>query len=127
MAAPDSTRNPFPNFLRVTVESNNRPADPFLGRIHDACLDMVRDRLAHAFGPAPSPAPSEAPRPLGSPEVLLQALAAKYPRPILFMCDFCDEYCDCRDKATVHLIETEEDLCVRHFNTRIAESRQGAI
>ena len=43
------------------------------------------------------------------------------PRPLLVMCDFADEYCDCRDKGTVHLIETEETLCVRHFQQRLGE------
>jgi hypothetical protein len=35
------------------------------------------------------------------------------------MCEYADEDFDCRDKATVHLIETEEDLCVRHFEKRL--------
>jgi hypothetical protein len=38
------------------------------------------------------------------------------------MCDFCDQHCDCREKATVHLIETEEDLCLRHFEKRLKEN-----
>ena len=52
-------------------------------------------------------------------ESILDHLTTKFPRPVLFMCEYADEDFDCRDKATVHLIETEEDLCVRHFEKRL--------
>ena len=33
----------------------------------------------------------------------------------LSTCDFADEYCDCRDKATVHHLKSEQEFCARHF------------
>jgi hypothetical protein len=33
----------------------------------------------------------------------------------LHCCDFEDEYCDCRDLATVHHLASEQDFCLRHF------------
>jgi hypothetical protein len=70
--------------------------------------------------------------PLSFAEILLGNLSrfeaafpyrnCRSPRPLLRMCDFTDEYCDCLEKGTVHLIETEEDLCLRHFAVRLKEN-----
>jgi hypothetical protein len=55
-------------------------------------------------------------------EIVFDHLTARFPRPLLLICDFSDECCDCREKATIHLIETEEDLCLRHFEKRLKEN-----
>ena len=49
---------------------------------------------------------------------------ARFPQPTdeLIICDYCDDWCDCTARATVHLIETEEDLCLRHFEKRLKEN-----
>lgn len=39
--------------------------------------------------------------------------------PVLSTCDYSGEYCDCRDRACVTLLETEEGLCLRHFYERL--------
>jgi hypothetical protein len=41
--------------INVEVLSKNRPADPFLGRIHDACIDLFRDRIERVFAEAEAP------------------------------------------------------------------------
>ena len=33
----------------------------------------------------------------------------------LGVCDFADEHCDCRAKATVHHLASEQEFCLRHF------------
>ena len=55
-------------------------------------------------------------------ESIFDHLTAKFTHPVLFMCDYADEDFDCRDKATVHLLATEEDLCQRHFEKRLREA-----
>jgi hypothetical protein len=30
-------------------------------------------------------------------------------------CCYTSEFCDCRELATVHHLETEQDLCARHW------------
>lgn len=30
-------------------------------------------------------------------------------------CQFEDEHCNCRARAAVHHLESEQDLCLRHF------------
>lgn len=54
-------------------------------------------------------------------EILLDHLTTRFPRPLLFVCDYADEHCDCTARATVHLIETEEELCLLHFEKRLKE------
>jgi hypothetical protein len=39
----------------------------------------------------------------------------------LTTCDWTDDFCDCRDPATIHCLSTEEDLCARHYWKRLAE------
>lgn len=39
----------------------------------------------------------------------------------LTTCDWTDEFCDCRDPATIHCLSTEEDLRARHYWKRLAE------
>lgn len=57
-------------------------------------------------------------------EILLDHLAVRSPHPSdeLTICDYCDDWCDCTARATIHLIETEEDLCLRHFAVRLKEN-----
>lgn len=43
-------------------------------------------------------------------------------RSHLTTCDWTDVFCDCRDLGTIHCLETEEDLCFRHYVMRLAES-----
>ena len=54
-------------------------------------------------------------------EILLDGVLVRFPQPTdeLIICDYCEDWCDCTARATVHLIETEEDLCLRHFEKRI--------
>ena len=33
----------------------------------------------------------------------------------LSQCDFSDQYCDCREVATVHHLKSEHEFCARHF------------
>ncbi len=33
----------------------------------------------------------------------------------LTQCFFEDEYCDCRERATVHHLASEQEFCLRHF------------
>jgi hypothetical protein len=33
----------------------------------------------------------------------------------LGQCDFEDEHCDCREKATIHHLASEREFCERHF------------
>ena len=114
MAAKDSTRIP--------------PAQPFPRVVNgDAVIskqEIVEALLWRAHHGKPNPPVPNSP-PLSFAEILLDNLSrfetAFPPRPLLVMCDFTDEYCDCREKATVHLIETEEGLCLRHFAVRLKE------
>ena len=55
-------------------------------------------------------------------EIVFDHLATRFSRPLLLVCDYADERCDCTARATVHLIETEEDLCLRHFEKRLKEN-----
>ena len=34
---------------------------------------------------------------------------------LLSQCDFEDEHCDCRQRATVHQLATGKEYCLRHF------------
>jgi hypothetical protein len=43
-------------------------------------------------------------------------------RSHLTTCDWADVFCDCRDLGTIHCLETEEDLCFRHYVMRLAET-----
>ncbi len=36
-------------------------------------------------------------------------------KPQLGLCDFEDEHCDCRQPATVHVLQTDQEFCARHF------------
>lgn len=36
-------------------------------------------------------------------------------RAELRCCDFSDEHCDCREKATVHHLASEQEYCLDHF------------
>jgi hypothetical protein len=40
----------------------------------------------------------------------------------LGQCDFEDEHCDCRQKATVHHLESQLEFCSQHFNSIDKES-----
>lgn len=33
----------------------------------------------------------------------------------LSQCDFSDQDCDCREVATVHHLQSEQEFCARHF------------
>lgn len=65
--------------------------------------------------------------PLSFAEILLGNLTrfetafSPTPASLISSCDFVDEYCDCTARGTVHLIETEQDLCVPHFQKRLGE------
>ena len=48
-------------------------------------------------------------------------------RPNLTTCYWADEFCDCRELGTIHCLETEEDLCPRHFVMRLADRPSPAI
>jgi hypothetical protein len=48
-------------------------------------------------------------------------------RSHLTTCDWTDMFCDCRDLGTIHCLETEEDLCFRHYVMRLAERPAPAI
>jgi hypothetical protein len=39
----------------------------------------------------------------------------------LTTCDWTDEFCDCRDLGTIYSLITEEELCARHYQKRLAE------
>jgi len=64
---------------------------------------------------------------LSFPELLLDRfsrqitgfLDRKLERRFYACCGFSDP--DCTDLATIHLIETEEDLCPYHFEKRLRE------
>lgn len=43
-------------------------------------------------------------------------------RPNLTTCYWVDKFCDCRELGTIHCLETEEDLCSRHYLLRLAEA-----
>lgn len=53
------------------------------------------------------------------PQVFTQAIdqmvARMSARPQLGQCDYCDEYCDCRQAATVHHLASEQEFCAQHF------------
>lgn len=34
----------------------------------------------------------------------------------LTQCDWSDEWCDCKETATTHDLESEQEFCLRHFN-----------
>ena len=48
-------------------------------------------------------------------------------RSHLTTCDWADQFCDCRELGTVHCLETEEDLCSRHYGMRLAETLNPAF
>lgn len=48
-------------------------------------------------------------------------------RSHLTTCDWTDVFCDCRDLGTIHCLETEEDLCFRHYVMRLAETPSPAF
>lgn len=43
------------------------------------------------------------------------------PNEFFTICDWTDEFCDCRDLATICCLVTEEDLCARHYAKRLGE------
>jgi hypothetical protein len=43
-------------------------------------------------------------------------------RSHLTTCNWADQFCDCRELGTIHCLETEEDLCSRHYGMRLAEA-----
>ena len=42
------------------------------------------------------------------------------PTEFFTICDWYDEFCDCRDPGTVCCLITEEVLCARHYTKRLA-------
>jgi hypothetical protein len=50
-------------------------------------------------------------------ELMLDQFAARMAARILPPCD----YSRCQDSGVIHLIESEEDLCLAHFNQRKKE------
>jgi hypothetical protein len=111
MAAKDSTRipptQPLPRIyrgdlvisLQEMIERCN-PHDPFLGPIHDEIFGLVRTRIDEVVDRV-----NRLKEPLSVDEVLDR----------IRRCDYCDGWRDCTARATVHVIETEEDLCLRYF------------
>jgi hypothetical protein len=52
-------------------------------------------------------------------------LAPRPPAPRLSMCDYSDEYCNCRDFATVHNCRAEMDVCLYHHQHIDREIEKG--
>ena len=46
------------------------------------------------------------------------------PTEFFTICDWYDEFCDCRDPGTVCCLITEEVLCARHYTKRLGEFSQ---
>ena len=92
--------------LQEMLERCN-PHDPFLGPIHDEIFGLVRTRIDEVVDRA-----NRRKEPLTADEVIDR----------VSRCDYREDWCDCTARATVHLIETEEDLCLRHFEKRLKEN-----
>ena len=43
------------------------------------------------------------------------------PTEFFTICDWTDEFCDCRELATICCLLTEEDLCTRYYTKRLGE------
>jgi hypothetical protein len=41
------------------------------------------------------------------------------PTEFFAICDWADEFCDCRDLGTICCLLTEENLCARHYWKRL--------
>ena len=48
-------------------------------------------------------------------QMVTRVLAKTAVTYLLGQCNFEDEYCDCREPATVHHLESEQEFCLRHF------------
>ena len=46
---------------------------------------------------------------------LFQRVDRIYAASLLSICDFEDQYGDCREVATVHHLASEHEFCLRHF------------
>jgi hypothetical protein len=54
-------------------------------------------------------------------------MAARSDHSDLTICNWTDEFCNCRDLGTTHCLGTEEDLCERHYWKRLAELPTAAM
>ena len=91
--------------------------EPNPTRIHKGDAILSLSEMVEQFMPTARPLMSLADLRIIEPK-------ARFPQPTdeLIICDYCDDWCDCTARATVHLIETEEDLCLRHFEKRLKEN-----
>ena len=98
-------------------DSTRIPSAQLSPRSHKGDIIFSLSEMVEQFMPTARPLMSLADLRIIEPK-------AWFPQPTdeLIICDYCDDWCDCTARATVHLIETEEDLCLRHFEKRLKEN-----